>query len=419
MKLIIDIPTDKYNSIVFNDVDKLRECIVNGKLLEEEDILKFYYEDKGEISDGYHTFDQLYHQRAILFATIVNQNKDKAWKSFKHSDGKYCFDSDGEWFIVGIDTPQGSYTYHYSKEYWDMFDCQELECGKEWDGHTEEDVTRLLSLEQQPNRCDSCTHSEEQDGSNCYECVKGIADNFEEQPTSDDEIIKALKAVRTFHNGNYAPQIDEAIKRLEVRPAYGSTFGGVSWGGIYKEKAQPTDAVSREAVIRLVEQYPNIIGNRCSGLISDIKHLPSVTPKIEPSEDCISREAVNVLVDELARTISDERCCMSRGRSTATIMSDILHLPSATPQRPNGHWIFKNDNIAIPTGYYQCSECEEGKLLVKDNFCPNCGSYNGGGEDENNGFIDNYDICNNCMNTIKKFCKELYSNERRENERLH
>lgn len=37
------------------------------------------------------------------------------------------------------------------------------------------------ALEQQPNRCDSCTHSEEQDGSNCYECVKGIVDNFEEE----------------------------------------------------------------------------------------------------------------------------------------------------------------------------------------------------------------------------------------------
>lgn len=107
-------------------------------------------EDKGEISDGHH----IYHQRAILFATIVNQNKDKAWKSFKHSDGKYCFDSNGEWFIVGVDTPQGSYTYHYAKEYWDMFDCQELECGKEWDWHTEEDVTRLLSLEQQT--CEDC-----------------------------------------------------------------------------------------------------------------------------------------------------------------------------------------------------------------------------------------------------------------------
>ena len=106
-------------------------------------------EDMGEVSDGYHTFNQLYHQRAVLFATIVNQNKDKSWKSFKHSDGNYCFDSNGEWFIVGIDTPQGSYTYHYAKDYWDMFNCEELECGKEWDGHTEEDVTRLLSLEQE------------------------------------------------------------------------------------------------------------------------------------------------------------------------------------------------------------------------------------------------------------------------------
>lgn len=106
-----------------------------------------HIKDIGDLSDGYHTFNQLYHQRAVLFATIVNQNKDKSWKSFKHSDGKYCFDSDGEWFIVGIDTPKGSYTYHYEKSYWDMFKCQELECGKEWDGHTEEDVTRLLSLE--------------------------------------------------------------------------------------------------------------------------------------------------------------------------------------------------------------------------------------------------------------------------------
>lgn len=107
-------------------------------------------EDMGEVSDGYHTFNQLYHQRAILFATIVNQNKDIAWKSYKHSDGKYCFDKNGEWFVVGIDTPEGSYTYHYQKEYWDYFECKELECGKEWDGHTEKDVTRLLSLKPEP-----------------------------------------------------------------------------------------------------------------------------------------------------------------------------------------------------------------------------------------------------------------------------
>lgn len=47
----------------------------------------------------------------------------------------------------------------------------------------------------------------------------------------------------------------------------------------------------------------------------------------EPCGDAISRQAVNTLVDELARAISDERCGMSRGRSTATIMQDILDLP--------------------------------------------------------------------------------------------
>ena len=97
-----------------------------------------------DVSDGFHTFRQLYYQRMMLFATIVKQNKDKAWKSLRHEDGELCFG--GGWFIVGIDTPEGSYTYHYEDNYFSLFDCKELERGKHWDGHTEKDVTRLLSL---------------------------------------------------------------------------------------------------------------------------------------------------------------------------------------------------------------------------------------------------------------------------------
>ena len=59
-----------------------------------------------------------------------------------------------------------------------------------------------------------------------------------------------------------------------------------------------------------------------------------VTKSQEPSGDLIQRQAVDTLVDELARAISDERCCISRGRSTATIMQDILDLPSVKPQEP-------------------------------------------------------------------------------------
>lgn len=97
-----------------------------------------------DLSDGFHTFRQLYFQRMMLFAVIVKQNKDKAWKSFRHEDGELCFG--GDWFIVGIDTPKGSYTYHYENNYWSLFDCEILDYGKHWDGHTEKDVTRLLSL---------------------------------------------------------------------------------------------------------------------------------------------------------------------------------------------------------------------------------------------------------------------------------
>ena len=98
-----------------------------------------------DLSDGFHTFRQLYYQRMMLFAVIVKQNKDKAWKSLRHEDGELCFG--GGWFIVGIDTPEGSYTYHYENKYFDLFDCEILDYGKHWDGHTEKDVTRLLSLQ--------------------------------------------------------------------------------------------------------------------------------------------------------------------------------------------------------------------------------------------------------------------------------
>lgn len=122
-----------------------RETVVD-KLAKENKELNNKRKD-GTLSDGYHTYNDLYYQRCVLFAAICNLNKDKSWKSKKHSDGKKCFDSDN-WFIVGIDTPEGSYTYHYEMKYWDMFNVKELEVGKIWDGHTEKDVTRLLTLEE-------------------------------------------------------------------------------------------------------------------------------------------------------------------------------------------------------------------------------------------------------------------------------
>jgi hypothetical protein len=111
--------------------------------------------DIGELSDGFHTFNGLYEQRMILFAALVKAYKDRSWKSYRHEDGEWCFG--GGWFIVGIDTPEGSYTYHYENKYWDMFDCIDLPRAKHWDGHTEADAeTRLMSLPSKVICCKDC-----------------------------------------------------------------------------------------------------------------------------------------------------------------------------------------------------------------------------------------------------------------------
>ena len=116
---------------------------------EQQNVVEVPETGIGDLSDGYHTFNGLYEQRMILFAALVKAYKGKAWKSYRHEDGEYCFG--GGWFIVGIDTPEGSYTYHYENKYWDMFDCVDLPRGKHWDGHTEADAeTRLMSLEPEP-----------------------------------------------------------------------------------------------------------------------------------------------------------------------------------------------------------------------------------------------------------------------------
>lgn len=98
----------------------------------------------GDLSDGYHTFNELYHHRAVLFSVICNQNKDTAWKSKQHYDGTMY---DGM-FIVGIDTPEGQATYHYDVEpYWKMFRAKELDQAPPWDGHTpDEAIKRIANL---------------------------------------------------------------------------------------------------------------------------------------------------------------------------------------------------------------------------------------------------------------------------------
>ena len=107
----------------------------------------------GSVSDGFHTFDELYRHRMLLTASWfrdlywldVEESEDHQYrvhKSWRHSDGELCFG--GGWFIVVATLPTGQISYHYPEADWSLFDIPELDLPDEYDGHTPEDVlTRL------------------------------------------------------------------------------------------------------------------------------------------------------------------------------------------------------------------------------------------------------------------------------------
>jgi hypothetical protein len=98
------------------------------------------------ISDGYHTFGELYEHRITLFIALCGwlPNDKEVWKSKFHSDGS----SMEGWFVMGIGKEVGQQiTYHLPISKWDECDVQELDKAPEWDGHTSSDVLeRLKSL---------------------------------------------------------------------------------------------------------------------------------------------------------------------------------------------------------------------------------------------------------------------------------
>lgn len=106
--------------------------------------------DANQISDGYHTFGELYEHRIALFRALCSMQleidcdwgrPDSVWKSKLHSDAT-GFDG---WFIAGINTTPGKQiTYHIPMSEWEEWPGKELDIAPKWDGHTSADVLQRL-----------------------------------------------------------------------------------------------------------------------------------------------------------------------------------------------------------------------------------------------------------------------------------
>lgn len=122
---------------------------VNGEFYPcKQDIFEKTYlheDDMGNVSDGYHTFNELYKYRMLYNAAFFNElgkGDIKVCKSYKHYDGEECFG--GGWFIVMAELPTGQISNHYENRYWELFDVPVLDKAWEWDGHTPDEASTRL-----------------------------------------------------------------------------------------------------------------------------------------------------------------------------------------------------------------------------------------------------------------------------------
>jgi len=100
-----------------------------------------------DVSDGHHTFRELYEHRYALWISFCAEVNSRCapgyvWRSRLHSDGTMFDDS----FVLGIGTAWGEQmTYHLPMRLWDAVHfIEERTRAPEYDGHSPTDVAERL-----------------------------------------------------------------------------------------------------------------------------------------------------------------------------------------------------------------------------------------------------------------------------------
>ncbi len=179
-KLLNNLMTDDDGTILAKETAQKSMEITNTILLLEaaEHTVDAIIDGKegGDMSDGYHSFNELYAHRIELYIALLKKQEGidricynarfasqinyktipdyfkylakyttRIWKSKLHSDGSSY---DG-WFILGINHEAGKQiTYHLPLERWNDCDfATELDRAPEYDGHTQADVLQRIKLD--------------------------------------------------------------------------------------------------------------------------------------------------------------------------------------------------------------------------------------------------------------------------------
>ena len=187
--------------------------------------------DMGEVSDGYHTFNELYYYRMLYNAAFFNL-LPKSWvhKSKRHHTGEECFG--GGWFIVMANLPTGQISNHYELKDWDLFQVPEKEFADEWDGHTPQEAAERLHKylqQEQPIQVNTLTWKDINDLERIinnvhYEFRNGVSEKgfgeevlerfMEERDEQEQPKVDLEKEIDSFFSESYfetAINFDDAV----------------------------------------------------------------------------------------------------------------------------------------------------------------------------------------------------------------
>src|SRR3990172_663989 len=192
--------------------------------------------DPGTVSDGYHTFNELYEHRSLLFCALSQQvNSERCWKyKNKWIDGevKPCHDG---WFVACIHLDAGQVSCHMQTEYWSSFRGVDLDRPPAHDGHTSSDVILRLKdfckfpshrLQGRPDRwCEVCNLP---DRDSIHSSPPLSGDEIDQMPVGLD--LDKLVA-RMFFNGSVEPYSTEMASAWKIVEA-GIRFSGTAEGAL-------------------------------------------------------------------------------------------------------------------------------------------------------------------------------------------
>jgi hypothetical protein len=139
------VSTNENNTLIFPTDDSLSKADAINTLIGENEF------DKNLISDGYHTFGDLYDHRVALWITVCRllahtpsyQQNYPVWRSKLHSDGS---SSEG-WYMLGLHREEGKQvSYNLPMSTWkDTWFADTLHKAPTFDGHTAADVLARLN----------------------------------------------------------------------------------------------------------------------------------------------------------------------------------------------------------------------------------------------------------------------------------